>query len=48
MPDDDLDDLPDYATLHRWLGYLCGALFVWILIVSTLGGPVLWIRYGMH
>ena len=41
-------DLADYETLHRWLGYMCVTLFIWILLVSALGGPVLWIRYGMH
>jgi len=46
--DIDSDDLPDYATLHRWLGFMCVTLFIWIVLVSTLGGPFLWIRYGMH
>ena len=51
-PDDaegwDPDDEPDYPVLHRWLGYLCVTLFIWILIVSALGAPVLWIRYGFN
>jgi len=42
------DDEPDYPVLHRWLGYLCVTLFIWILIVSALGAPVLWIRYGFN
>ena len=41
-------DEPDYPVLHRWLGYLCVTLFIWILIVSALGAPVLWIRYGFN
>ena len=51
-PDDgdalEWDDGPDYPVLHRWLGYLCVTLFIWILIVSAFGAPVLWIRYGFN
>ena len=42
----DPDDEAEYPVLHRWLGYLCVTLFLWILLVSALGAPVLWIRYG--
>jgi hypothetical protein len=43
-----MDKYGEYPTLHRWLGVMCVVLFVWILVVSAVGAPYLWIRYGMH